>query len=278
MNHRAFHLDTKRFSDRGLTLRVNWRQGIFLLFAFFGSLIIASAQTRTGQHSESVVTTLFTWLPFILKGFGLNLLMSIIAMALATILGVALGLMQVSRTPFVRFPARFVTLLFRNSPWLVILFLVMFLVPFEIRLLGLKIMIPDWIKATFAFSLPVLANISEIVRGAINSIPRGQWESAESLAFTRSQTLRWIILPQCVKRAIPPWMNWYALLALSTPMASILGVNEALGNAQSAMEASGSRPEFLLPFYLFLLCLFFAYIYPIALWTRKIERKYAVVN
>lgn len=278
MNSKAFHLDTKKFSDGGLILRINWRQGVFVLFAFFGSLVIASAQTRTGQQSESVVTTLITWIPFILKGFGLNLLMSIIAMALATILGIALGIMQVSRTAFFRLPARFVTLLFRNSPWLVILFLVMFLVPIEIRLLGAKIMIPDWIKATFAFSLPVLANISEIVRGAINSIPRGQWESAESLAFTRSQTLRWIILPQCVKRAIPPWMNWYALLALSTPMASILGVNEALGNAQSAMEASGARPEFLIPFYLFLLCLFFAYIYPIALWTRRIEHKYAVVN
>ncbi|MEI6117066.1 MAG: ABC transporter permease subunit [Burkholderiales bacterium] len=251
---------------------------MLLLLALFGSLAIASAQTSTGQQSQSVITTLILWLPFILKGFGLNLLMSFGAMALATVLGIGLGLMQVSRSRLLRLPARFMTHLLRNSPWLVILFLVMYLVPIQIRLPGLQVMIPDWIKATFAFSLPVLANISEIVRGAIISIPSGQWDSAESLAFTHAQTLRWIILPQCVKRAIPPWMNWYALLALATPMASILGVNEALGNTQAAMEAAGARPEFLLPFYLFLLCLFFAYIYPIAIWTRKIEQKYAVVN
>jgi polar amino acid transport system permease protein len=138
--------------------------------------------------------------------------------------------------------------------------------------------VPDWTKATLAFSLPVMANISEILRGAVESIPRGQWDSAESLAFTRWQTLRWVILPQCIRRALPSWMNWYALLALATPMASILGVHEAVGNAQAAMEAAGARPELLAPFYLFLLCLFFAYIYPIAIWTRKLERKYAVVQ
>jgi len=121
-----------------------------------------------------------------------------------------------------------------------------------------------------------MANIAEILRGAVASIPRGQWESAESLAFTYRQTLWMIILPQCVKRMIPAWMNWYALLALATPMASLLGVSEAVGNAQAAMTAAGSRPEFLIPFYLFLMLLFFIYIYPIAIWTRRLERKYAI--
>ena len=278
MNHKAFRIDVQRFANGGFCSRIHWHQGLLLLLALFGSLAIASAQTSVGQQSQSVITTLILWLPFILRGFGLNLLMSFVAMALATLLGIGLGLMQVSRSRLLRLPARFMTHLLRNSPWLVILFLVMYLVPIQIRLPGLQVMIPDWIKATFAFSLPVLANISEIVRGAIISIPSGQWDSAESLAFTHTQTLRWIILPQCIKRAIPPWMNWYALLALATPMASILGVNEALGNTQAAMEAAGARPEFLLPFYLFLLCLFFAYIYPIAIWTRKLEHKYAVIN
>ena len=279
MSSTAFRIDKSRFGDGSFCSRIHWRHGFWLGLAFFGSLAFAYAQSEPEQQVPSAIGTLILWLPFILKGFGLNLLMSFIAMAAATVLGVGLGLMQISRVPLVRWPAWFVTHLFRNSPWLVILFMIMFLVPFEMRLPGgERIMIPDWIKATFAFSLPVMANISEILRGAINSIPKGQWESAESLAFSRSQTLRWIILPQCVRRAIPPWMNWYALLALATPMASILGVREAVGNAQAAMEAAGARPEFLIPFYLFLLCLFFAYIYPIAIWTRKLERKYAVAN
>ena len=72
--------------------------------------------------------------------------------------------------------------------------------------------IPDWIKATLGLALPVMANVAEIVRGAVQSIPTAQWESAESLAFTRRQTLWMIILPQCVKRMLPPWMNLYAIL------------------------------------------------------------------
>jgi polar amino acid transport system permease protein len=240
-------------------------------------MAIASAQAPGKQAAPSALATLLVWLPFILKGFALNLIISFLAMALATLLGIGLGLIQISLHIAVGAPARFVTHLFRNSPWLVILFVVMFVIPAEIRIpAGGKIPLPDWLKVTFAFALPVMGNISEIVRGAVLSIPTGQWESAEGLAFTRAQTLRWIILPQCVRRAIPPWMNWYALLALSTPIASIFSIHEAVSNAQAAMEAAGARPEFLFPFYLFLLCLFFAYIYPIAIWTRKLERKYHV--
>lgn len=257
---------------------LRWYHGIILLLGFVivFAVVYWSNQGEAGANL-SALDTLILWLPFILKGFGLNLLMSFLAMAIATVLGVALGIAQVSQIAILRAGAKFITQLFRNAPWLVILFIVMYLLPIEVRLPGGdKIMIPDWLKATFAFSLPVMGNISEIVRGAINSIPTGQWESAEGLAFSRRQTMVHIILPQCVKRSIPPWMNWYALLTLATPMASILGVHEAVGNAQAAMEAGGGRPDFLLPFYLFLLCLFFVYIYPIALWTRKLEQKYAV--
>src|SRR3546814_19416847 len=83
----------------------------------------------------------------------------------------------------------------------------MFLLPFEFSVAGVTIPFPDWMKATLGLALPVMANVSEIVRGAVVSLPSGQWEAAESLAFSRRQT-RWeIILPQCVKRRLPPWMN-----------------------------------------------------------------------
>ncbi len=270
----AFRIDPSRFGPARLSAFVSWRHGVFLILAFAISLAAASAQTAAPAR-PSALETLVTWLPFILKGFLLNLAMSFASMALATVLGLGLGLMQISLIWPVRTSSRFVTHLLRNSPWLVILFVVMYLLPAEVRIPGgSRIAIPDWCKAIVAFALPVMGNISEIVRGAVNSIPSGQWDSAEGLAFTRAQALRWIILPQCVRRAIPPWMNWYALLTLSTPMASIFSVHEAVSNAQAAMEAAGARPELLFPFYLFLLCLFFVYIYPIALWTRMLERKY----
>ena len=72
--------------------------------------------------APSALATLLVWLPFILKGFALNLIISFLAMALATLLGIGLGLMQISLHMAVGAPARFVTHLFRNSPWLVILF------------------------------------------------------------------------------------------------------------------------------------------------------------
>lgn len=252
-----------------------WHGGV-LLGLFAVSLTAAQAAGQAGPASPSALATLLLWVPFILKGFALNLVMSFLAMGIATLLGIGLGLMRLSRSRLLGVPAWLLMHVFRNSPWLVILFAVIYLLPYHLSVGGMRLTLPDWLKATFAFSLPVMANISEVVRGAVLSIPRGQWESAESLAFTPGQTMRWIILPQCVKRAIPPWMNWYALLALATPMASVLGVREAVGNAQAAMQAAGSRPDLLLPFYLFLLLLFFVYIYPISLWTRAIERKYEI--
>jgi len=261
-------------ADMRLATWIDWRCGLCILTMFTLSLTVAWAQGMPAR--PNALATLVNWIPFILKGFLLNLGMSFAAMILATLLGILLGLMQISHLWTVRKPSWCLTHLLRNSPWIVVLFIVMLLTPSEIKLGSSTLYVAEWIKATFAFSLPVIGNISEIVRGAVRSIPTGQWESAEGLAFTRWQTLWWIILPQCVRRALPPWMNWYAMLTLSTPIASLFSIQEAVSSAQAAMESAGSRPEFLFPFYLFLVVLFFAYIYPIAVLTRRLEQKYAV--
>lgn len=218
---------------------------------------------------------LIAWAPFVFKGFLLNLAMSFFSMIIATILGLLLGLALISKTSVITLPSRAVMNIFRNSPWLVVLFITMYLFPFEVQIFGERYAIPGWWKATIAFSLPVMANIGEIFRGAVLSIPKSQWESAESLGFNHLQTMRYIIIPQCIKRALPSWMNWYALLTLATPMASILGVQESVSNTRAAVESAGAGPDLLFPFYLFLLALFFLYIYPIALLTRAIERNYS---
>ena len=157
-----------------------------------------------------------------------------------------------------------------------LLFIVMLSFPFEIQIGDVIIPVPDWMKAVIGLALPIMANISEIVRGAINSVPTAQWEAAESLAFSRRQTLFEIILPQCIKRMIPPWMNWYAILTMATPIVSILGVDEVLNLARQAIEAEDNHPELLIPFYSFVLVIFFIYCYPIARLTIRLERKFAV--
>jgi polar amino acid transport system permease protein len=253
--------------------------GLVLLLVFVVSTAFAQVDTARSPVQPSAIHTLQIWMPFILTGFILNLVMSFLGMALATVIGAVLGLMEISPSRLIRIGASLYTQLFRNTPWIVILFAVMLLVPFRIRLSnGTDFLIPDWIKATFALSLPVAANVAEIVRGAVLSIPGGQWDSAESLAFPRWRILWIIILPQCIKRIIPPWMNWYAILTLSTPIVAILGVHEAVGNAQQAMEAAGAKTSFLLPFYSFILVLFFIYIYPISRFTLWLERNYFARN
>ena len=75
---------------------------------------------------------------------------------------------------------------------------------------------------------------------------------------------------------IPPWMNWYAILTMATPLCSILGVEETITLTQQALEAENNRPALLVPFYGFALIMFFVYCYPIARLTVALERKYAV--
>lgn len=253
--------------------------GMVLVVVFLLVAGLAEAQSQA-PADKGPLATLWRWMPVLLwkngNGFVLNLTISFLAMAIGTAAGAMLGLAQISLLRPVRAGSWFATQLFRNSPWLVLLFAIMLLFPFEIVVGDDVYKIPDWTKAVIGFSLPIMANVSEIVRGAVQSIPTGQWESAESLAFTRGQTLWMIILPQCLKRMIPPWMNWYAILTMATPLCSIMGVQESVNLAQQAMVAEDSRPELLGPFYMFLLVIFFIYCYPIARGTIYLEKRYAV--
>lgn len=271
--------------DIGGTYRLNLEahHGAWLAIVFI--FVCGAAHAASDKTLIGPVEALFKWMPFILwgkawqfNGFALNLLISFFAMLIGTIAGAALGLMQVSLLLPVRAGSWLVTQFFRNSPWLVLLFCIMLMFPFEIDLGFTVIPVPDWMKAVIGFSLPVMANISEIVRGAVRSLPSGQWESAESLAFTRRQTMWMIILPQCVKRMIPPWINWYCILAMATPLASIMGVEESVTYTNQALNAEGDRPELIWPFYMFLLLIHFVYTYPIARYSIVLEKRYAVAD
>ncbi len=265
------------------TFRLNLQPHHALWMLLLLVLTIGSAQAQAPKELISPLDALFKWMPFILwgpegglTGFSLNIIISFFAMLFGTIAGVALGLMQISLLLPVRRGSWIVTQFFRNSPWLVLLFTIMLLFPFEIDLGFTVIPVPDWMKAVIGFALPVMANISEVVRGAVRSLPTGQWESAESLAFNRRQTLWMIILPQCFKRMIPPWINWYCILAMATPLCSIMGVEESVSYTAQAMNAEGDRPELLPIFYMFLLVIFFIYTYPIARWSIRLGKKFAI--
>ena len=220
---------------------------------------------------DSAWTVLIPWLPLILKGFGLNILISALAMLIGIFAGAALGALQMSALRAISMPARFVTLFLRNSPWLVIVFYVMYLMPFEMRLGSQWVSFPDWVKAVVAFSLPVTGYISEIVRGGMRSVPTTQWEAAEALAFSPARTAFSIILPQAFKQMLPPTMNLYCSVAMATSLANIVGVQEVITITQTILTTE-TRPGLILPAYGITLALFFVYVFPISLLSRQLER------
>lgn len=278
----VLHPVAERGPDRPESLRfTRWLAGLPpwapAALAVFALAWPATAFGQGVYTTSDAFDALWRWMPYlVLSGFTLNIVISFLTMAIGTLAGVVLGLLQVSPAGPRRRAAWFVTQLFRNSPWLVLLFIVMLAFPFQIEIGDWIIPVPDWMKAVIGLSLPIMANISEIVRGAIQSVPSGQWEAAESLAFSRRQTLWQIILPQTFKRMIPPWMNWYAILTMATPLVSLLGVEEIVTLTRQAMEAEDNMPELLMPFFGFCLVIFFVYCYPIARLTIWLERKYTV--
>ena len=264
-----------------LPFRLSRNEAHHRLGAGFGVLLCASlvlfvstASAQVGRVVLSPMQVIAKWAPLLLTGFGFNILISALAMLLGTIAGLGLGLGLLSDLRPVRQVSWALRQIFRNAPWLVLLFFVMFLVPFQITVFGVRIPFPDWVKATVGFALPVMANVAEVVRGAVNSVPSTQWEAAEALAFTRHQTMWRIILPQCIKRMLPPWMNIYSLVTMSTVLASIVGVSEMLTLTAQVHAAEGGRPELFAPLYGFALLCFFLYCYPINLWTAHLERRF----
>jgi len=243
-------------------------------------LFPAAVLAQSGAPAAaSAFEKLVRWMPFLFKqGFLFNVLISALAMGLGTLVGALAGLGLIARNRALRWVIQAYVSFFRNAPWLVLLFIILLAVPFQFTILGVTIPLSGWVKTVIGLAFPVSANIAEVVRGAVQSVPTAQWEAAESLGFTRRQTIWQIILPQCVKRMLPPWMNWYAILTMSTPLCSLLGVDEIINLTRQAMEAEGNGPELLMPFYGFALLLFLAYCYPIARLTMRLERRFTVKN
>lgn len=204
----------------------------------------------------------------------MNVLISILAIAIGTFIGVLLGIMELAPYRLVRAPALTYVQIFRNAPHLVLIFAATYIFPFEIVAFGNYIPFPDWIKAVVGLAIPASAHIAEITRGAIQSIPTAQWEAAQGLGFSRNQTLRWIILPQCVKRSLPPWMNLYASITMGTALASLVGVHELLHAATDASTAV-QRNDFTVVVYLTVLMAFFLFCYPVSRFTQRLERRFA---
>lgn len=250
----------------GRALRNPW------LIAAAALLVLVLYWTTSGSTPPAFVH-LWNWLPALLRGLWVNIEISVLAVALGTVVGLMLGALSLSPTPGLRTIVRWYVQLFRNAPILVLIYFTTYVFPFEVKLVSWSFPFPDWIKVVLGLALPTSANVAEIFRGAIQSIPSAQWEAAQSLAFRRGEIFRLIVLPQCVRRMLPPWMNLYASITMSTSLASLVGVHDVVDTAQIASNTV-ARTDFTILVYFTLLALFFAYCYPIARATRNLERRH----
>ncbi|MDR5773913.1 MULTISPECIES: amino acid ABC transporter permease [unclassified Caballeronia] len=211
------------------------------------------------------------WLPALLHGFAINVAVSIGALTFGTVLGVFVGSLSLARGIVGR-AARLWVQAFRNAPWLVLIFFTTYVFPFEFDLGGHVVPFPDWLKVVAALALPASANIAEVFRGAVQSIPSTQWDAAGSLAMSRRQILLLIVLPQCMRRMLPPWMNVYAIITMGTALSSLVGIHDVLDTAQIA-STTVAHSSFTVLMYMSALALFFVYCYPVTLATRAVERR-----
>src|SRR5450830_1897492 len=197
-----------------------------------------------------------------------------LATALGTVAGLLIGALSLSTMAPLRGATRVYVQVFRNAPVLVLVYFSTYVFPFELQLHHWRLPFPDWIKVVLGLALPASANVAEIFRGAVQSIPSAQWEAAQSLALSRRDIFRLVVLPQCVRRMLPPWMNLYASITMATSLASLVGVHDVVDAAQIASNTV-SRTDFTVLIYATLLLLFFAYCYPIARATQALEARHA---
>ncbi|MFM5905100.1 MAG: amino acid ABC transporter permease [Micrococcales bacterium] len=150
--------------------------------------------------------------------------------AISFVLGLAIALVvalaRISSVKILRFLAATYVSVIRGTPLLLQLFIIFYGLP------SFGIVLDPWPSAIAAFSLNVGGYAAEIIRAAINSIPKGQWEAAATVGLSRFQALRWVIIPQASRVALPPLSNTLISLVKDTSLASAVLVTEIIRKAQ----------------------------------------------
>ncbi|MCU9594429.1 amino acid ABC transporter permease [Caldibacillus thermolactis] len=163
--------------------------------------------------------------------------LAIISFIIGLIIALLTAMMRISKSPFLTIPATFYVSAIRGTPLLVQLFIIFYGMP------TLDITFDPYPAAIIAFSLNVGAYASEIIRGSILSIPKGQWEAAATIGMTKTMALRRIILPQATRVSVPPLSNTFISLVKDTSLASQILVVELFRKSQ---EIAAVTYDFLL--------------------------------
>jgi polar amino acid transport system permease protein len=189
--------------------------------------------------------------------------LSLIAFIGGGLVGLALLVARISPKIWLQRAVNLYVQLFQGTPLLMQLFLAYF----GLALLGIKT--SAWMAAMLALTFYTSAFLVEIWRGCVQAIPRGQWEAADSLALTFLQKLRYVVLPQAVRLAIPSTVGFLVQVVKGTALASVIGFIELTKAGTMITNATFK------PFVVFscVALLYFALCYPISWYAKHLEKK-----
>lgn len=194
-----------------------------------------------------------------------TVVLSLIAFAGGGLVGLGIALMRVADARPLRIAARLYIEVLQGTPLLMQLFLCFF----GLALAGIET--SPWFAAALALTLYTAAFLGEIWRGCIEAVPEGQWDAGKSLALGYAKMMRFVILPQALRVAIPPTVGFLVQVVKGTALASIIGFVDV--TKAGSMIANATLQPFLV--YGLVGFIYFALCYPLSLASRRLERKYA---
>lgn len=207
----------------------------------------------------------------LLGGLWVAVRISLISVVISMPLGIIMGILMTMKNPLLKAVLRVYLEFIRIMPQLVLLFIVFF---GTTRWAGINI--DGELAAIIVFSLWGTAEMGDLVRGAIISIPKHQYESSEALGLTPAQTYFYIIIPQAVRRLIPLSINLVTRMIKTTSLILMIGVVEVLKVAQQIIEANRmSSANAAFGVYLTVFLLYFIVCWPISMGARVLEKRWA---
>lgn len=173
-------------------------------------------------------------------GIQTTIALAVLIVTIGTVLGVAVGIGLLFGPAPLRVALRGYVDILRGTPLLVLMFLLFYGLP------GVGVDIDNFWAVVVALSLFTGAHVGEIVRGAVNAVPRGQSDAAKALGLTFWPRVRYVILPQALPAALPPWTNTAIEMVKGTSLAYLLSVSDLLFETQNVVNRTGIP----MPFYL----------------------------
>ena len=207
----------------------------------------------------------------LLQGLWVAMRISLISIAISIPLGILVGALMTVKNMAVKAIFKVYLETIRIMPQLVLLFLVYF---GTTRAMG--IILSGELASIIVFVLWGTAEMGDLVRGALISIPKHQYESSEALGLTKGQTYLYIIIPQTLRRLLPLSINLITRMIKTTSLVLMIGVVEMLKVAQQIIEANRmSSPNAAFGVFLVVFVLYFLACWPISMLARYLEKKWS---